>query len=179
MEADSTSQHGPLRDFFCAAITLVLYHRQVYPEETFERRQLFDAAVYVSRCAELREYVEMLVDGLLALLRRREADALVVLILGQPVGTTVLQPFVLERFVFEMKHIEGIMNMHQPEYTGMFRGCLLKLHVCDSLLAPLPTSSAELSFRVELHSRPANAGFAMSESMREQWVECDLEKEVG
>jgi hypothetical protein len=40
-------------EFVKALVHLVLYTRRVYPQETFERRRLFDVVVY--RCAQRPE----------------------------------------------------------------------------------------------------------------------------
>src|SRR5262245_13548373 len=43
--------------FLEAAVHQVIRARGVYPEELFERRQLFNAAVYMSRHAGLNSYI--------------------------------------------------------------------------------------------------------------------------
>jgi len=166
-----------LTNFFSAAIHLILYTRRVYPVETFERRRLFDVAVYRSRHPELAEYIALTMRGLREMLERREAHALVILILG-PGGTTGVE--VYERFVFELHAVDQSSFATDADISALrnqLRGFLVKLHVCDSMLTP--TKSEGLSFSLELHSTSTSSGDRLSDEMRGQWVECDLEEEVG
>ena len=100
--AASAPMHAMLVDFLSAAVQMVLHTRGLYPDETFERCRLWDVqvvryalagpsaaharmhravgALFRTRHAELAEYISGALDGLAELLRRGEADALVMLI---------------------------------------------------------------------------------------------------
>ena len=52
-----------LCEFLTAAIHLILFARRVYPEDSFERRRLFNVPVQLSRHPELREYIAGVVAG--------------------------------------------------------------------------------------------------------------------
>ena len=106
--ATSAPMHAMLIDFLSAAVQMVLHTRGLYPDETFERCRLWDVQVFRyalaspsaartrvhrvvgallrTRHAELAEYITGALNGLAELLRRGEADALVMLIHdGSPV----------------------------------------------------------------------------------------------
>jgi mitotic spindle assembly checkpoint protein MAD2B len=171
---------GLLGDFLGAALHLILYTRRVYPPEIFERRRLFDVMVFRSRHVELNDHIALIVQGACELIERNEADALVLSVLGTP--RTPDQPGVrvLERFRFELRSRESAQSTTanlrinasaDPEVLrGQLRGFLLKLHLLESLLAPLP-SDADLSFACELHTAPTRITQPLPASLREQWAE--------
>ena len=164
-----------LGSFFTAAINLILHGRGVYPKAAFERCRLFDVPVHVTRHPEVRDYIELVVRGARELLARGEVRSLVVLVLGAPADGQS-QPPVLERFVFELGPLLGASGTDRAELRGQLRGFLVKLNFCDSLLLPLPLGGLE--FGVEVHTQ-AVAREPTSKELREQWVECDLQSEVG
>jgi hypothetical protein len=91
---------------------------------------------------------------------------------------------VLERFVLELSHTAGpggattsTSPYHLEALEAQLRGFLLKLHVCNSMMAP--SKSQDVSFRIELHVRPAEGDEPLLDGMRERWIECDAYSEVG
>ena len=88
------------------------------------------------------------------------------------------QPPVLERFVFELGLSLGASGTDRAELRGQLRGFLVKLNFCDSLLSPLPPDGLEFGVEVHTHQAAASAE-PTSEELRELWVECDLQSEVG
>jgi len=141
-----------------------------------------------SRHPELCEYIEQAVHGLAELMRQGVAQSFVVLILD---GSTVqTQRFggvelhnlaVLERFVLELSNTTGATASTSPydseALEAQLRGFLLKLHVCNSMLAP--SKSADVSFSIELHVRASEGDALLLDNMRERWIECDAYSEVG
>ena len=166
-----------LGSFFTAAINLILHGRGVYPKSAFERCRLFDVPIHVSRHPEVRDYIELVVRGARELVARGEARSLVVLVLGAPADGQS-QPPVLERFVFELGLSLGASGTDRAELRGQLRGFLVKLNFCDSLLSPLPPDGLEFGVEVHTHQAAASAE-PTSEELRELWVECDLQSEVG
>lgn len=160
--------HDTLCPFLEAAIHLILYSRRVYPQEIFERRRHLDVSVFRSRHRDLNEHIALVVRGTRQLLERGEADALVVSILGT-------RGEILERFRFELR------VDHQPvdvaALQAHLRGFLLKLHMCEAMLAPLP-ADAELSFTTELHTLDARSAQPLPGPLREEWVEADVAREL-
>ena len=152
-----TSLPQLVTEFLSSAIHLILFSRRLYPEETFERRRLFDVQVYRSRHPELAEYISFAVRGVQEMLQRGEADALVLLIHAPAiVGSGAAAPGrVVEKFVFELAAAAGDAppDVDLAPLRAQLRGFLLKLHVCDSLLSPLPCEPHELSFTLEIHSQ--------------------------
>lgn len=205
----SSALASTLCEFLSASAHLILYVRRVYPEEVFERRRLFDVAVYRSRHAELNDYISNAVHALQALLQRGEADAMVLNIMGAsptlPLGAGSRSPRLLESFRFEIRPNSrggGAGSSYGDDHVGMrgatagarersersfwfsgdeeadvgalqmqLRGFLLKLHVCDAVLAPLPVQSSELSFSIELHSQPAHCEEPLPTELLEHWIE--------
>ena len=75
----------------------------------------------------------------------------------------------LEKFVFELVAFEASALKQSnsrvddsSELECAFRGCLLKLNLCDSLLAPLPTQE-ELTFFITVKLRGDSAEQSSSE----------------
>ena len=130
-----------LSDFVGAALHLILYARKVYPQEIFERRRFLDVTVFRSRHPELNDHLATIVRGTRHLIERGEADALVVSILGASgADQSGSQPQVLERFRLELRPGAAGAAVTDLDVLGShLRAFLLKLHLCDSLLGPLPT----------------------------------------
>jgi mitotic spindle assembly checkpoint protein MAD2B len=182
----SMDAHGTIQSYIEASIHLILHQRRVYPSEVFERRRLFDVTVFRSRHVELNDYIALVARGARELLDRGEADALVVSILGEhrDTGSSLGDPEVLERFRLEFRmpptagHQGGAASSSSSSPLDVetlqahLRGFLLKLHVCDSLLPPLP-SHTRLTFTCELHTEPTRAAQPLSPQLLEQWVESD------
>ena len=176
MLADASSSassplHDALCDFLSAAIHLILYARRVYPRDIFERRRHLDVTVFRSRHKELNEHVALVVRGARGLLERGEADALVVAILGS-------RGEALERFRFELRLASDGRVVDVPALLAQLRGFLLKLHVCDSLLAPLPADQ-ELSFTTELHTTSTRSAQPLPTPLRDEWAEADVGRELA
>ena len=164
----ATSPLDTLCDFIGAALHLILYVRRVYPAEIFERRRHLDVTVFRSRHIELNDHIDLVVSGLRRLLERGEADALVVSITGR--GARIL-----ERFRFDLHITSSRVDLEVLRVK--LRSFLLKIHVCETLLLPL--NDADIGFSVELHTTPTKTGQPLSESLLEQWVDCDLQRELG
>ena len=173
-------------DFLGAAVHTLLHARGVYPPETFERRRLFEVQVYVSRHQELIEYVASAVRGATQLLAQGAADSLVLRVLGAGAPAPVL-----ERFVFELRAPGGAAPLAELDAAALraqLRGFLVKLHVCDSLLAPLPGGGG-LTFGLELHAQGGGGGggggggednvLHRCGELRDGWVECDARDDGG
>ena len=175
----STDALTAITEFLHGAIELILHSRRVYPPEIFEQRRLFDVALPHSRAPELNEYIAYLVHGARELMERGECDALVVSILGRPRDAfPSVQPTLLERFRIDLRLPPFDSNAVGPDgdaLRGSLRGFLLKLHVCDALLAPLP--DADLSFAAELHTRSTSSSAPLPAVLREKWCETDVTKE--
>ena len=176
------AEEALLCEFFAAAAQLILHARRVYPPELFERRRLFDVVVVRSRHPELNDYVDLSVRGVRELLRRGEADAMVVAILAPPAaGAADPQPVVLERFRFELavtpRRRPPAADADADALRAQLRGFLLKLHFCDTLLGPLPPAAGELSFRIEAHSQPARCAEPLPRELGAQWEECHAPRE--
>ena len=175
----STDALNAITEFLEGAIQLILHARKVYPPEIFEQRRLFDVALPHSRVPELNEYVAYLVHGARELIERGECDAMVVSILARPKDAFPnVQPTTLERFRIDLRLPQLDTQAVGPDsdaLRGSLRGFLLKLHVCDALLAPLP--DADLTFTAELHTRSTSSLQPLPTVLLEKWCETDVTKE--
>ena len=63
-----------------------------------------------------------------------------------------------------------------PAPKVLQQGFLLKLLFCEHLIAPLPASAGELTFRLEVHSREGGRDLPTELGA---WVECDPRTELG
>ena len=179
-----------LQQYVEASIHLILHQRRVYEQEIFERRRLFDVTIFRSRHVELNDYIALVADGARELLERGEADAVVISIMGEPrdgssAGSSAQE--VLERFRLSFhppppsqSHAigSGVGSGAGPSSSAdldalraHLRGFLLKLHVCDTLLPPLPRHM-RLSFTCELHTDPTRSAQPLTPQLLQQWVEC-------
>ena len=165
-----------VEQFLDVAIHLILRTRRVYAPEIFERRRFLDVTVFRSRHIELNEHIALVAEGAKTLLERGEADALVVSIMGAPREGGPRA--VLERYLFEFRQSDraaaaaAATDDDHEAMRAQLRGFLLKLHVCDTQLAPLP-ADADLSFACELHTAPTRVSEPLPTRLREQWTECD------
>ena len=156
-------------DFLHGALHVILHARRVFPPDVFERRRLFDVAVFRSRHMELDEYITGVVLGARHLLERRELDALVVRPGATGAHCTPRRP----RALPDRRQAARCRQPLSPRRCSTcVRGFLLRLHVCDALLAPLP-AGAELSFTAELHTRSTSASQPLPAALREAWAETD------
>ena len=162
-----------LCDFLSVCIHLILHARHVYPRDIFERRRHLDVTVFRSRHPELNEYVAQVVEGARQLMYRGEADALVISIHGHGRGNTA----VLERFRFDIRLTDSV-GINAEALRTQLRGFLLKLQMCDSLLAPLPHGIG-LSFSAEMHSNETTSTEPLPATLLTDWVEADLQHELS
>ena len=131
-------------------------------------------------------------QGLAELLRRGTAESFVILILRpnsdagnatqSSAGLELRMPPVLERFVLELSNSSTDGGPTAPSLDlaslrAQLCGFLLNVNVCNSRLSPRGTQ--ELAFRIEIHSRQARTELSLPDGMRQRWVECDPQSEVG
>lgn len=172
----ASSSASILCQFVEASVHLILYARHVYPQEIFERRRLFDVTVFRSRHVELNDHIALVARGVRSLIERGEADALVVSILsGDDAATEVV-----ERFRLDFHRQAAAAGSGSSGSSGSaaeldilrahLRGFLLKLHMCDTLLPPLP-ADARLTFSCELHTHPTHAAQPLPPDLLQQWTE--------
>ena len=166
-----------LEEFLSVAIHLILYTRQVYAPEIFERRRFLDVTVFRSRHVELNDHIALVADGARALLERGEADKLVLTIFGAPREGGPRAT--LERFLFELRrHDQAAIAVDMEALRTQLRGFLLKLHACDALLSPLP-EDVDLTFACELHTAPTRSLEPLPVALLERWTECDTQQQPG
>lgn len=155
-------------DFLHGALHVILHARRVFPPDVFERRRLFDVA---ARGTSSSTSTSPESSSAPAICWSAASSTHSSSVLAPPARTA--RPAVLERFRIDVRlPAAGSLSVHADALHASLRGFLLRLHVCDALLAPLP-AGAELSFTAELHTRSTSASQPLPAALREAWAETD------
>ncbi|RKP17063.1 DNA-binding protein [Rozella allomycis CSF55] len=85
-----------LNDFFETVIHTLLYVRQIYPQNLFQKRKKYHVPVYMSRHPELNQYVLSILLALEPWLHDSKLRKLVLVVLDQDTNTPI------EKFVFQI-----------------------------------------------------------------------------
>ncbi|KAI8819248.1 MAD2 mitotic arrest deficient-like 2, partial [Fimicolochytrium jonesii] len=133
-------------EFLEVAIHYILYIRSVYPAELFSPRRKYNVPVRMSRHPVLNGYIRDVLSGLTPDLQRGTVSKLY-LVIHDP---RTKQPY--EKFTFQIRTLtEGLsesMLKNAESSIGVgdverhLRAFLLKISVCDALLAPNPPDAA-------------------------------------
>ena len=125
--------------FVEAALHLILYTRELYPNELFEKRFLFGVPVHRCRHPLVSDYIKQVIDSLRPLLLSGAVQNVAVLI--NDAKSCCIEQFVLE--VDWLKEIKpnADINLEQDVLEGILRSFLLKVTVADALLQPIPPGS--------------------------------------
>ncbi|KAL4422389.1 hypothetical protein ABPG75_008586 [Micractinium tetrahymenae] len=138
-EPPAAAAHTPLVDalleFLEAFIHQVLFVRELYSPELFERQRLYGIAVRRARHPELAAYIADTVAGLRGPLASGSLVKVAIVVLGP-------QRKPVERFVFEPRLTSaapgGPAELDVEALESQLRGALLKVQYCDSYLRKLP-----------------------------------------
>lgn len=127
-----------------AAVHLILYTRELYPNELFEKRLLFGVPVHRCRHPLVSDYVKQIMDSLKPLLISGALESIAVLIFKDGGSTGSRES--IERFVLAFDWLKEInpnadISLKREELEGVLRSFLLKVTVADALLQPLPQGS--------------------------------------
>ncbi|KAL4436143.1 hypothetical protein ABPG77_005591 [Micractinium sp. CCAP 211/92] len=162
--AANTPLVDALLEFLEAFIHQVLFVREIYSPELFERQRLYGIAVRRARHPELAAYIASAVAGLRGPLASGSLAKVAIVVLGpqhQPV----------ERFVFEPRLTSaepgGPAELDLEALESHLRSALLKVQYCDSYLRKLPSSC---TFEVVAYTsgRRGPGGVANDEWVEEQ-----------
>ncbi|KAI9096639.1 mitotic spindle assembly checkpoint protein MAD2B [Phlyctochytrium arcticum] len=134
-----------LIDFLEVSIHYILYIRNLYPPEIFEARRKYNVPVKMARYPVLSEYIRGVLEAIKPDLLAGTVSKLYIAI-----HDAARRP--VEKFTFELKslmegldvsvrkHAQTTINKHDIEIY--LRSFLLKIAVCDSMLAPNPPECA-------------------------------------
>ncbi|XP_004365102.2 mitotic arrest defective protein 2B [Capsaspora owczarzaki ATCC 30864] len=133
-----------LCDFLEVAIHMILYARQLYPMESFERRKKFNVPVYMNRHPELNRYILDIVSSLRPWMEKRLVTRVAVNVVN-PVDTSTDETAILERFVFEVQAatLPASRSVSLADIELMLRAVLIKISLCDALLQPVLAKDLE------------------------------------
>ncbi|KZT30846.1 DNA-binding protein [Neolentinus lepideus HHB14362 ss-1] len=145
-------------EFIEVAIHTILYVRQVYPADLFVRRKKYYTPVYQSRHPGLNEYISGAVKAVGEELVLGNVDKIVVVIKDK-------NEVALERYIFvteTMLHVApydkdtNVEEAMSPTDMGQyFRSFIIKLHMIESQLGPMP--AGEISFAIVLELKDDQA----------------------
>eukprot|EP00053_Salpingoeca_punica_P013293 m.119905 g.119905 ORF g.119905 m.119905 type:complete len:211 (+) comp16164_c0_seq1:86-718(+) len=141
-----------LCEFLEVAINSILYVRNVYPPEVFERQKKYNIPVQMARHPDLKKYIADIVIAMKPWISQNMVDYVLVII-SQPSGEVV------ERFMFEMDTAPALLlraeeNAEQLDLESYFRAFLLKISICDAHLRPNPP---DCTFSVFAHTKSSAA----------------------
>jgi len=129
-------------DWLEGVIHTILFIREIYPPELFERTQLFNVPVQRCRAPELNEYIHDVVESLRDFIEREELERVAVQI-NEKNGTP------LERFVIDVTFavLKNTTDLTHLERTLRF--FLIRLNFCASQLTSIPK---ECTFNVLIYT---------------------------
>eukprot|EP00039_Didymoeca_costata_P022028 m.3488 g.3488 ORF g.3488 m.3488 type:complete len:203 (-) comp2780_c0_seq1:174-782(-) len=139
-----------LEEFLEAALHTILFVRNVYPAELFERRKKYEVPIQMSRHPELNSYILSVISSLSPWIKQGIVDKVSVVITNENRDP-------LERFLFELltpAEWENNVTLSHDELERALRGFLLKLSISDAFLSPLP-KDCTFAILVHTHDTPA------------------------
>uniref|UniRef100_T1ISE2 HORMA domain-containing protein n=1 Tax=Strigamia maritima TaxID=126957 RepID=T1ISE2_STRMM len=157
-------------EFLEVAIHSILYKRQLYPQNIFEKRKKYDIPVYISTHQAINKYIQDTLDAIKLLLKINLEKISVV------IANKDHKP--LEKFVFEIDLQRNFNCQLDDSYLlrleKSIREFCFKLNVCDASLTRLPP---ECYFMIQVHTDESAAASMEVESAQNflefPWVEAD------
>ncbi|KAJ3021969.1 MAD2 mitotic arrest deficient-like 2 [Thoreauomyces humboldtii] len=145
-------------DFLEVAIHQILFVRDVYPSEIFEKRRMYNVAVLMSRHPTLNEYIRNVLTTIKPELQKGQINKVLLILHAPPDATPV------ETFIFNIQPLAsdlGGMMDNKTDFSVIpladiethLRGFLLKISVCDSILQPNKPDT-EFSILMECAQQP-------------------------
>ncbi|CAK9834020.1 Mitotic spindle assembly checkpoint protein MAD2B [Anthophora retusa] len=136
-----------LLEFLEVAFNHILFFRNLYPKEIFERRKVYSTIVYVSEHPELNEYIKNVLNTIRELLKEDENSVKAVNLVFY---NRKREP--IEKFVFDLVKLQTSNTEKDPYYLKTeeaLRTICLKLSMCEAYLKPLPEDS---TFTIEIQT---------------------------
>eukprot|EP00056_Hartaetosiga_gracilis_P002165 m.51421 g.51421 ORF g.51421 m.51421 type:complete len:252 (+) comp10940_c1_seq1:33-788(+) len=133
-------------DVLCELVEIavhgILYVRDVYPSHLFEKRKKYGVPIQVARHPQLISYIASVVQQIREWMKKGMLYNVSVAIIDKDKN-------VIERFVFDLSH----RNKHGVPLSGeelqrQFRAVLLKINVCDALMAPNKPKASTFAFYI-------------------------------
>ncbi|KAL5491435.1 hypothetical protein EMCRGX_G016720 [Ephydatia muelleri] len=134
-----------LCEFMEVAFHLILYVREVYPPVVFQRRQKYSVPVQMCVHPQLNQYIQDVLCNTRLLIVKKAVEKVVLVIKSK----TNHQP--LERYVFNVE--DPVLRSEARDdvlvqLEASLRAFLLKIAVCDAMLAPTPSDGSTFSVLV-------------------------------
>jgi hypothetical protein len=146
--------------FLKVAVETILFSREAYPPETFEKTRVFGILTPTTRSKLLRNYIETVFSELGPWI---EAD------LVERVSVAFWSPdkVLLEKFTFEMHFHPENKPATANDTENAFRSFLLKIGVCDSLLKEIPKGSP---WSIVVQKNSVTEEFNSESQKSDKWV---------
>jgi hypothetical protein len=155
-----------LCEFFETIIQSILYVRNIYPSESFEKTVTrgTNQMTYTSRYSEIRDYIGNCVLSMKPWLKQRLVKQLVLSIIATPLTTSKTTIIPIERFVIELELLQPSQesitsDMSQQLFSNMFwllRDFYVKVHSLKNQHVQMyqrvkQMKDYEISFRIQVH----------------------------
>lgn len=136
-------------EFLEAVIHEILFTRELYRQDIFERRRLYGLAVHRSRHPDLNSYIEDALHGLRDPIAASTLRKLTLIVLSPPPNqTTILERFILEPRLLMLTDSTSLIattdndadqaRIRLQELESHLRAFFLKLQYVHASLLPLP-----------------------------------------
>jgi mitotic spindle assembly checkpoint protein MAD2B len=128
-----------LTEFLEVCIHLILYQRNVYPSEIFQRRRRFGVPVRMARHPALLAYIASITQSVHSWLRPNTLQKAVLVIFSKAT-TPGTRPIVLERFVFDVQLFQGLKLGESActEIQEQLSAFFLRINMVEAILAQNP-----------------------------------------
>ncbi|KAL5731525.1 DNA polymerase zeta processivity subunit [Ranunculus cassubicifolius] len=154
-----------LVEFLEVAITAIVFLKEIYPSEAFERRRYMNVVVHRARHPQLRDYIHSAVIGLQSFIEKGVVDRVTVMFYN---NTNIP----IERFVFNLAVNQSYKSsVEQPDLEFSLRSFLIKLPVSESLSKHLP-KDCRWEIMAYFRSLPETG----SKSVADLWIPTDTKQ---
>ncbi|XP_062505385.1 mitotic spindle assembly checkpoint protein MAD2B-like isoform X2 [Corticium candelabrum] len=119
-----------IAEFLEVAIHQILYCRNVYPRELFERRQLYQVPVHMSCHPELNSYIVDVISSVKVLLLKTQLDKVAVVLSNK--DDKPVERFIFSFVLYDENAVSEDWHLLRVEMA--LRDFLLKISTCESTL---------------------------------------------
>jgi len=150
-------------EFLEVATHTVLYMRQIYPPELFEKKRKYNITVYISRSLELNKYIATLVDDIRSWVNKAALSKFIINI------TNTSTSKILERYVFDFLCTTSPLPCSLVDAEASLRTFLLKLSVVDRGLE-LPREECAFAITIHTNGDIRDNEWIQSERFEEKYI---------
>ena len=153
----SSSRHEKILEYLEVAFHNILFAREVYPVELFERRRKYGVAVRMSRHPKLNCYIHSVVRGLRQWLDTCTLERVSLVIFDS-------KRRAIEEFSFDMAFKNLVSSRNFNDVSDAFSASLTKMELLD-----LPTPEKDCTFQIFAYAPPLDNNNSNRQS-RAPWI---------